>query len=125
MKYTPNCYGIIFLPFDVTPVLVLVSKSRYTAFSGVYFFLQVEAKELTTKGTYAFDQFEHYPHAFQPVVDNNTAEPFFPKDPYDLLLEGKFNKVNHVVFLFAVVTAADVTPPPPPPAAGTIIVFQV
>ncbi len=45
------------------------------------------------KGTYAFDQFEHYPHAFQPVLDNTTSVPFFPKDPFDLVQEGSFVKV--------------------------------
>ncbi len=54
------------------------------------------------KATYAFDQFEHYPHAFQPILDNDTSVPFFPKDPLDIVQEGSFVEVRNPTGLFEI-----------------------
>jgi hypothetical protein len=41
---------------------------------------------------FRFPSFSAFPFIFKPVVDNATSDAFFPKDPYDLMRVGEFNK---------------------------------
>lgn len=52
------------------------------------------AEDLAVKATQVLNVTKFVPYPFQPVLDNFTTAgtEFFPKDPWDLLQEGSFNK---------------------------------
>lgn len=44
----------------------------------------------------ALDLFKHYivlPNPFKPHLDNTTSDPFFPRDPLEMIEDGEFQKV--------------------------------
>ena len=41
-----------------------------------------------------FTTLEFFPLAFKPIIDDFSADPFVPKEPWDMIESGDFNQVN-------------------------------
>ena len=51
---------------------------------------------MSSSGMFSEPSHNFLPYPFKPIVDSYLEKPFFPKDPWDAIQEGDFNKVSKI-----------------------------